>query len=136
MGNSKTHSIMNNPISQQDSHVCLESLELTGKDTSKIIISKLKKCQTRSVSILKLSEVNITNRTLELCSKLVNPTQLNLYQCTFVKPEINLEKYPRLEDLILTFTYSDSLNLKILRIKSCKGHNIWKFMDSALVEIL
>jgi hypothetical protein len=138
--NSKTHSktahsIMHNPTSQQDSHVCLESLELTGKDTSEIIASKLQKCQTKSVSILKFSKVNITNETLELCSKFVNPIQLCFYQCTFVKPEINLEKYLRLKDLILTFTYGDSLNLKILRIKSCKGFNMWKFMDSALVEI-
>jgi hypothetical protein len=53
-----------------------------------------------------------------------------------VLSEINLEKYPRLEDLILTFKCSDTLNLRNLRIKSFKGLNVWKIMDSALVEIL
>jgi hypothetical protein len=136
MDNSNTHSIMGNSASQHDSHVCLESLELTGKDTSEIIISKLQKCQTRSVSILKLSEVNITNGTLELYSEFVDPIRLHLYQCTFVNPEINLEKYLRLQELTLIFTCNDSLDLESLRIKFCKGHNIWKFMVSALVEIL
>jgi hypothetical protein len=136
MGNSNIYSIMANSASQKDSYVLPLPLEITGGDTYEMIISKLKKYQTRSVSIIKLSKVNITNGTLELYSKLVNPTKLNLYQCTFVKPEINLEKYLRLKILILTFTYSASLNLRNLRIKSCKGFNIWKFMDSALVEIL
>jgi hypothetical protein len=128
---------MANSASQQDSHVWLASLELTGGDTSEIIISKLQKCPTESVTTLKLSEFNITNETSKLCSEFVNLKQLHLYQCTFVNPEINLEEYPGLEELILTLTCrSDSLNLKKLRIKSCKGHNIWKFIDSALVEIL
>jgi hypothetical protein len=127
---------MANSASQQDSYVHLASLELTGGDTPEIIISKLKKCPIKSLITLKLSEVNITNETLELYLRFVNPIQLCLYQCTFVHPEINLEKYLRLKDLILTFTYSASLNLRNLRIKSCKGFNMWKFMDSALVEIL
>jgi hypothetical protein len=122
---------MANSASQQDSYVHLASLELTGGDTPEIIISKLKKCPIKSLITLKLSEVNITNETLELYLRFVNPIQ-----CTFVHPEINLEKYLRLKDLILTFTYSASLNLRNLRIKSCKGFNMWKFMDSALVEIL
>jgi hypothetical protein len=144
MDNSNIYSIMNklntyiinNLTSQQNRHVCLASLELTEKDVS--TISKLQNRQTKPVSILKLSEVNITNRrTLKLSSKFVNLKQLHFYQCTFVNPEINLKKYTGLEELILTLTCrSDSLNLKKLRIKSCKGHNIWKFTDSALVEIL
>jgi 23S rRNA C2498 (ribose-2'-O)-methylase RlmM len=127
---------MGNSAPQQDSHVRPTPLELTGKDTSEMIISKLKKCPTKSLIVLELSEVNITNETLMLCSKFVNPIKLYLYQCTFVNPEINLEKYLDLKDLILVFTYSTSLNLKNLRIKFCKGLNMWKFMDSALVEIL
>jgi hypothetical protein len=125
---------MGNSAPQQNRHVCLTSLELTEKDIS--TISKLRKRQTQSVTALKLSEVNITNRTLKLCSKFVNLRQLHLYQCIFVNPEINLEKYLGLKSLILRFTYSDTLNLRNLRIKSCKGSNIWKIIDSALVEIL
>jgi hypothetical protein len=136
MGNSNIYSIIANSASQQDSYVRSPSLELTGEDTFEMIISKLKKCPTKSLTTLTLSEINITNETLELCSRFVNPKRLYLYQCTFVNPEINLEKYLGLKSLILTFTYSDSLNLKNLRIKSCKGFNIWKIMDSALAEIV
>jgi hypothetical protein len=126
---------MGNSAPQQNNHAHLASLELTGNDTS--TISKLRKRQTQSVLALKLSEFNITNETLKLCSEFVNLKQIHLYQCIFANPEINLKKYTGLEELILTLTCrSDSLNLKKLRIKSCKGHNIWKFTDSALVEIL
>jgi hypothetical protein len=125
---------MGNSAPQQNNHAHLASLELTGNDTS--TISKLRKRQTKSVTALKLSKVNITNRTLKLCSKFVNLKQFHLYQCTFVNPEINLEKYLGLKSLTLTFTYSDTLNLRNLRIKSRKGSNMWKFIDSALVEIL
>jgi hypothetical protein len=125
---------MGNSAPQQNRHVCLTSLELTEKDIS--TISKLRKRQTQSVLALKLSEFNITNETLKLCSEFVNLKQIHLYQCIFANPEINLEEYPGLEELILTFKYSDSLNLRNLRIKSCKGFNMWKFIDSALVEIL
>jgi hypothetical protein len=131
-----TRSIMGNPASQQDSHVCFTSLELTGNDTS--TISKLRKRQIQSVTTLKLSEFNITNETSKLCSEFVNLKQLHLYQCTFVNPEINLEEYPGLGEFILRFKYSSvsSLNLRNLRIKFSKGSNMWKFRDSALVEIL
>jgi hypothetical protein len=128
---------MGNPASQQDSHVCFTSLELTGKDTYEINLSKLQNCQIKSfVSILKLYEFNFSEETLELCSRFVTPTQLYLYQCTFVNPEINLEKYLRLNKFILTFTSSASFKLKTLRIKPFKGLNMWKFVESALVEIL
>jgi hypothetical protein len=125
---------MGNSAPQQNRHVCLTSLELTEKDIS--TISKLRKRQTQSVLALKLSEFNITNETLKLCSEFVNLKQLHLYQCIFANPEINLEEYPGLEELILTFKYSHTLNLRNLRIKSCKRFNMWKFIDSALVEIL
>jgi hypothetical protein len=138
--NSKTHSktrpIINNSASQQDSYPYIILLELTGEDTFEIINSKLEKCQTKPVLALKFSKVNITKKILELCSKSVNSRQLYFYQCIFVNPEINLEKYLDLKTLILTFKYSDTLNLGNLRIIFFKGSNMWKFIDSALVEIL